>query len=244
MPNSTQDSEIILLTQKLAEHEKRIVALERSIVALERRIAISDDETFVDSNGIGSGYYGDDDSEPILATPVPAKRGRRPRIQPEEFAHRRDRLVQFIEIRWPQLVNGLNRRKSAKSFLKTLADASPGAEAAWPYQQLKGHVHALQEFMRSGRYRGEPRQLAYAMAGLPELSWRSSLDYGTKHPSSLRICLPTFADHIRRHNPRCLEAFEREGVNEVTVKLLRPCCEDCRKLSWKANRVRDALKFR
>jgi hypothetical protein len=43
----------------------------------------------------------------------------------------------------------------------------------------------LWEFLNRDRYKGEPRQIANAMAGVPEMKCRSSLDLGTKHPSLL-----------------------------------------------------------
>jgi hypothetical protein len=97
--------------------------------------------------------------------------------------------------------------------------------------------------LQSGRYTGEPRQIAYAIAGVPELAWRTSLDRGTKNPSSLRITLPAFADHIRRHNPKCLKALIRTGTTPETLRLLRSCCEECRRLAAKPERVRRALQI-
>ena len=72
---------------------------------------------------------------------------------------------------------------TAKEALK---DASPGGEDTRAHRQLTQHTGRLWEFLHSGRYTGDPRQIAYAMAGVPKLAWRTSLDRGVKAPSAPR----------------------------------------------------------
>ncbi len=233
MPNSTQVDEIIRLTAKIADHEKRIASLEASLSTLASRIAISDHGESNQSDLSKYLYFGEDNSNPVISTPV--RRGRRPRISPENFARRRDEMVVFIEIRWPWLVDAFNQRKSIESIFHALAESSPGGQDTWQYRKLIDHLDQLWDFLHSGRYTGEPRQIAYASAGLPELRWRSSLDWGNKNPSPLPIHPPAFVDHIRRHNPLCLEVLEREGVTPQVLKLLKTCCVECKRLAKKSD---------
>lgn len=206
MPKSAQTSKIFLLTQKILDLEKRLSSLEKRVSAL-------DEEDFSDELEHQYGYFGDDDSDPVEPEAVIPKKGRPPRISPEKFDKRRDELVHFLELRWPSLNTKLKKGKGKKSLWRALANASPGAESTSAYCQLTEHIEALQEFLQSGRYKREPRQIAYAMAGLPKQAWRTSFDYGTKNPSPLRITLSAFVDHIRRHNPKCWRALQAEGAN-------------------------------
>jgi len=238
MPKSSQQSAMALLTGLI----ERVARLEVRLVAVEKQVATSDDDGLQDFFKKQCGYRGDDDNDAAKPELVPVKRGRRPRIPREELEQRRDDLVQFIEIRWPDLVDYLKRRRSKESLLQAIKNASPGAESNWPYRHMTEHIGALCEFLQSGRYKGEPRQIAYAMAGVPELTWRSSLDYCTKNPSRLHIALPAFMDHIRRHNDLCLKSLLQDGATPENLRRLRRCCAECRHLAEKPERVVEALQ--
>jgi len=242
MVKSTRPSAISLLTEKTADSEKRIAALEKRVADLERGLAESGDEDLEGLLGSRYGYFGDDDSDPVEPPAVVLKRGRRPRIPPGAFAWRRDELVHFVELRWPKLLGQFNERRSLENLLQTLKSASPGASDVWAYRQLTEHIGILWQFLQSGRYKGEPRQIAYAMAGLPQLTWRSSLDYCNRNPSPLPINLAAFADHIRRHSPKCFDALQTDGPTPQNLRLLRTCCEDCRRLATRPDRVSRALQ--
>ncbi len=79
------------------------------------------------------------------------------------------------------------------------------------------------------------------MAGLPELAWRSSLDLATKTPSPVHIAPAAFVDHIRRYNPECWAAITKYGVTPDTLRMLRKCCAECKRLATKPERVLNAL---
>jgi hypothetical protein len=223
VPNSTQKSDIALLTGKIAQLEKRMREIENQLSDLKSYELEASDRKY--------GIFADFGNDPISAEAPPKKLGRRPRIAPEEMAQRRDYLVEFIEIRWPDLVTGITRRATREKLLATINRACPGAESTDGYIQLTKHIAALQEFLRSGRYKGEPRQIAYALAGLPEMAWRSSFDYCTKNPSSNQIRPEAFLDHIRRHNPNCYRDMLDKGATEENRKLLSRCCAECRRLA-------------
>lgn len=98
--------------------------------------------------------------------------GRPKRHIPEELFSWRDRLVWFLESNWPELEPRLRRARTAHDVRQALEPYKVAAPA--PY--LLAHGEKLSEFLSSGRYRGDPRQIANAMAGVDTLSWRRSLD--------------------------------------------------------------------
>ena len=173
VPNSTQDSQILLLTQKIADLEKRIEALEmRDCVVVEA------DGTY-DLTAAENRSW---EREPkVIHRPsAPVKRGRRPRISLDDYQSRRNDLLTFLQIRWSDLAEVMLNPENLEHLLRTIDSASPGAKRAWTYQHLAENIGTLWTFLMSGRYTGQPIQIANAIAGVPELSWRSSLDRGSK----------------------------------------------------------------
>jgi hypothetical protein len=137
----------------------------------------------------------------------------------------------------------MTRWASIERLLATIMRACPGAESNDGYIQLTKHIGDLREFLKSGRYIGEPRQIAYALAGRPEMKWRSSsFDYCTKNPSPQPINLPAFVDHIRRRNPNCLKSLLVDGVTDENRKLLKSYCVECRRLAAKPEWIKRALQ--
>jgi len=232
--NSAQESENIRLTEKIAQLEKRIEELENQVRDLNSYVFGTSQERY----GIFAGF----ESEPIKAEPPPKRRGRPPEIAREEMARRRDYLVEFIEVRWPDLVGEMTREATLEGLLATIKRVCPGAESTEGYIKMTEHIGDLWEFLTSGRYQGEPRQIAYALAGRPEIAWRTSFDYCTKNPSELPICPDAFLDHVRRHNPDCFHDLSDNGVTEENRKLLRRCCEECRRVAEQPEWITRALQ--
>ena len=171
---------LFFLMERIASLETRVAQLEAGnslMVEADGSIDLSAKEN----------RFVDEQTAMIVWPPAPIKRGRRPRTQLDEFVRRRDDLIIFIEIRWSDLENVMANPKSPEHLLRTIESASPGAHTTWGYKQLTEYLGALWEFLNSDRYKGEPRQIANAMAGAPEMKGRSSLDLGTKYPSSLEV---------------------------------------------------------
>ena len=85
------------------------------------------------------------------------------------------------------------------------------------YEPLRG-------FLESGRFYGNPRNLAAAMAGLPELSWKRSFEICTAHPHKSGHMLPAYWDHMRRKFPdrlRELEAAKSPADVKIVLARLR-----------------------
>lgn len=234
--NLSQHSEIILLTEKVANLEKRLVALEN------RLKESSEDSNVIDLSQETHKLLDNANRNPAESEPVASKRGRRPLIPPARFERQRDDLINFIEPRWPDLLRHMRKPKSLESLLLALKKASPGAETTWQYLHLTENIGALVEFLESGRYKGEPRQIAYAMAGVPDMTWRSSLDACTKRPSRLLINAPAFKDHIRRHNGKLLRSLITDGPTEQNLRQLAKHCDECRRLGSNPQLIVKTLK--
>jgi hypothetical protein len=176
VPKSPQDSQILLLTEKIASLEKRLEALEMR----DYQVVEADGTTDLSAE---ENRYREGEPKIVVRSPTSVKRGRRPRMTSEEFQKRRDGLLQFLEIRWNDLSEVMREPRSLTHLVQAIDSASPGAQAMWEYQQLTEQIGPLWEFLESGRYKGKPLQIANAIAGVPEMTWRSSLDRGTKYTS-------------------------------------------------------------
>jgi len=234
--NLVQQSEILLLTEKIAQLEKRVASLEK------RYIEPSDNNEVIDLSEAKYRLFNGGPSEPVESVAVTAKRGRPSLIPPAQLARQRDELVNFIEVRWPDLRRHMRRPKSIEDLLLAIKNASPGAQTNWPYIHLTESIGVLWEFLNDKRYSGEPRQIAYAMAGVPDMTWRSSLNTCTKYPSALPINLPAFKDHIQRHNPELLRSLETTGATDQNLRKLAKHCDECRQLATQPKLVCRALE--
>ena len=153
----------------------------------------------------------------------------------------RDDVVHFIELRWPDLVDGINQPASIEGFFATIRRACPGAESTDGYIQLTEHIGKLWEFLESNRYKGDPRQIAYALAGVPEMAWRSSFTLYAETPHAAHITLSAFVDRIRRNSPKCLSALLSDGPTKENRKLLRSCCPRIPPIGYKTREDAESL---
>jgi hypothetical protein len=163
--------------------------------------------------------------------PAPPKRmGRRPKIETQVLLNRRNRLTTWLEQNWPNLSIALRRARNSSQALAGLIAAKEGVPGALQppfYHQLERHEAALWQFLRSGRYHGNPRNLAAAMAGLPELSWKRSFDICSKHPHKGGLALQAYWDYMRRNFPdRLRELAEVRTPEQVKMILARSRTND------------------
>jgi len=138
----------------------------------------------------------------ILALPlVKRKKGRRPKLEPAELLHRRDQLTNWMEQNWPYLsvaLRKVNNSQGAVTAINTAKKRMPGVFQPPFYNDPEKHKDALLRFLQSGRFHGNPRNLAGAMAGLPELSWKRSFDVCAKRPCKLPLAIEAYWDYLRR----------------------------------------------
>jgi hypothetical protein len=182
--------------------EARLAALEKQVVDLWEVVNRLD--------GAGLDHFYAQAMETEEKKPGPGKS-----ISDAELFRYRDGLAGYIEEVWPQMVQPLlgaaNPRKLA-AVLKKFARPEQ-LQPIWQSRFLE-HPIPLFDFLHSERFRKKPprktviaalnlpanderrkraanrlptRQIANAMAGVPELSWRTSLDRCSKNPSAFPV---------------------------------------------------------
>ena len=159
--------------------------------------------------------------------PPPVKRGkgRRPRIERDEVLKRRDQLVTWLERAWPILLKALRKAKRSQDAVAAMIEAK--AREAFvgqrpPFEKNpQEHEAALWQFLQSGRFHENPRNLAGAMAGLPEISWKRSFDICSRHPCKYMVAEQSWRDYLRRKFPQRLQELRMAKTTEEVRKVLR-----------------------
>jgi hypothetical protein len=136
-------------------------------------------------------------------------------IGDDELFRYRDWLVQWLEEIWPEVAKALLSTKDPRGVRAIFKDVAQPKHLQPPWQtRLLAHSAHLLDFRWSNKFRIKPpkktvldalrgqsndekrkraanrlptRQIANAMAGLPWLQWRTSLDRCAKEPSHLKV---------------------------------------------------------
>ena len=153
--------------------------------------------------------------------PKKAKRGPKPQPPDDELLVRRCKLVWFLEQHWPELLKVLRKRSSEESIRATLelfTDSQFGPHVHHA-RYLIGRLPFLVGFIRSYDYTGDPRQIANALAGVPENAWPTSLKKCRAVPSQEAIGVRALRDYLRRNFPtvhaKLLNARTLKAVTEA-----------------------------
>jgi hypothetical protein len=162
---------------------------------------------------------------PPIIKEVPGKPGPEPKINDEDLFDNREQLIDWLERWWRYLAPKFNRATGAKDILDSLKIcAGPEKKHSYYVKLLLNNVEVLWKFLRSRRYHRKPsaravtdaltrpygdvrrmkgaaklptRQIANAMAGVPRIEWRTSLDRCAKNPSRQVVGNRT-AEHYRK----------------------------------------------
>lgn len=173
--------------------------------------------------------------------PPQAKRakGRPPRIDPREVLERRSRLIVWLEQNWPFLSVRLTDAKNSAHAAAAIIAAKkriPGVFQPPFYKEPEKCKDALWQFLQSGRFHGNPRNLAGALAGLPEVSWKRSFDICSNHPCKQAPVLEAYRDYIKRNFPdRFRELCTAKTTEEVESILAKSRTTDPAYLHLKKN---------
>jgi len=184
----------------------RIAELERRLSAVEKEVAMLKQHS-------GSFLFGDETSPA-----EEKKRHGKERIADEILFHYRDGIVLWLEPVWPWMADLLTAPSTKEEEVRAIVEAVaevPELRAEWQRRLLE-HAAALFEFLWHERFRKTlpkqtvvdalsleiederrwraanqlpTRQIANAMAGVPEIVWRTSLDRCSAQPSCLPIAL-------------------------------------------------------
>jgi len=200
-PSKAQISEVALslsdVTKMLAQMHKRIERLETHVF-----------------------WAGTDD----LETPVKQGRGRKPLLDQKELLQRRDHLTYWLEGNWPYLSVALRKCKDAQQAAAAIKEAKRRMQGVFLgpfYTYTEKHSDALWEFLQSGRFHGNPRNLAGAMAGIPELSWKRSFDVCSSHPCQTPLAREARWDHLRRNFPDRWRELRNAKTPEQVLAVLK-----------------------
>jgi len=162
-----------------------------------------------------------------LSPPEPKPRkGRKPKLETDEVLKRRMHLTSWLEQNWPRLSVALQKAESSgdpseaiAAFVAAKTQGIPGVAQPPFYHAPEKYEEELGKFLGSARFHGNPRNLAAAMAGLPELCWKRSFDICSAHPYKGGQMLEAYWDYMRRNFPDRLRELE-EARTELDVKIV------------------------
>jgi hypothetical protein len=207
--NERKESEGRLLTRISGDAPKsleaKLASLEARVVKLEERVDRLD-------GIVPSYYYGATDES--KKKPGPDKY-----IEDVELFRHRDGLVGWLEDVWPKIVKPVLAAADPSEVAGIFSKVARPKDLQPPWQsRFLAYPSDLFDFLRSEKFRIKPpkqtvidalnlpeedekrkraanrlppRQIANAMAGLPELEWRTSLDKCSKNPCSSPVALNT-----------------------------------------------------
>ncbi len=195
-----------------AVFEKRVKAIEARLSNLEQR-----------AEALESGDWFGVQTESVVKPK--GKPGPPLRIRDEELFAYRSGLVDWLERIWPDLAPKLLSAETKEQVLAAFRPFVNPPELRRDYERrLLENADELLHFMRGDKFRRKPpraavvhalngpwsdpargkaanklpaRQVANAMAGVPELSWRTSLDRCSQQPSHIVVARKS-EEHYRQ----------------------------------------------
>jgi hypothetical protein len=172
--------------------------------------------------------------------PLAAIRGRKSKLPLNELLERRKQLIEILEQYCPEIIETL--QKAGNAF--QAAEGLMLSVNAWsgPRPPILGeaekYAEQLWSFLKSGRFHKNLRNLANAMAGVPEMSWKRSFDLCTQKPPKPRIPLHprVYRNFLHRNYPERLHELESaQTTEEVSKTLAKSRSKDPDYLKLRAN---------
>jgi hypothetical protein len=139
------------------------------------------------------------------------RRGPKSKFRPEDFLQWRDLLVDMLESNWPEIEPTcvpMVKATALTSALEVVAHKS-GSQHQSCAEHLLQNSGMLLKFLGTSRFRGDPRQLANALAGAPKLTFWRSLKLGQAEPCRQRIGQRALKAYIRRKHPGLYRKLEK-----------------------------------
>jgi hypothetical protein len=175
-------------------------ALERRVAALESQIAQPQAEGW------------DDGADTVRPTEEKVKRGPKSKFRSEDFTLWRDLLVDMLESHWPEIEPHCVPVVKAAGFriaLKAIAQKG-GSQHQHCANHLLRNSETLLKFVGKSRFRGDPRQIANALAGVPKLGFWRSLKLGQAEPCRELIGQRALKAYIRRKHRGLYDELEEK----------------------------------
>jgi hypothetical protein len=150
---------------------------------------------------------GDDDRDAESRSSLRMRSKRRgPKPKTDEWLFRkRDELVCYLEMNWPDIELYCYPTLDAdrlKTVLQCLARQVPALD------HLVQNFSALERFLRTDRFRGDPVQMANAMAGVPYVSFWRSLKLCQSCECCIGPGMKAVKSYVRRKHPRLYANLE------------------------------------
>ena len=200
-PLSKIENLLRLLTRKIKSHEARLLRVEAA-----------------------SGVMSSEIIRKTLAQAQRKKPGRKSAYSKNELLARRDALIRFLEMNWPELKLGLKKARGPRGLVRPFRRAmKPRGTTAEPEFMIRPHdfVKEAWEFSQSKWYNGNPRQLAGALAGLPKLSWKRSFDLCSASPSLQAMDPRAYRDMLQRKFPNRFRELLSVKSDKEIVSILQ-----------------------
>jgi hypothetical protein len=190
---------------------KKLDEIETRLVRLENRTA--EDE------------FGTDQSEePEPEWPLALTRGRKSKLALDQLLERRRCLIEILDQFTPEIIGALQSARNANEAAEALLNSVSAWGGPRPPMLLNTRTYAEQlwSFLKSDRFHGNLRNLANAMAGVPEMSWKRSFDLCVKNPPKPRIPVHPRAirDFLDRNFPERLSELEAAQDTKTVRKIL------------------------
>ena len=144
---------------------------------------------------------------------IPSAQGKRPGPKPVHIwslRSDRDQLVRMLEKYWPEIEPFCIPRpdqRGLKGVLTSIVRIRGFDEL--PAKHLLDHLLVLVKFLEGDRFRRDPRQIANAFAGFPQISVWRSLKICQENPCNDPIGKRAIRAYICRKHPRLYEELER-----------------------------------
>ncbi len=174
----------------------------------------------------------------------PGKRGPKPQVSDVVLVIRRHNLIWFLEEYWPELSRVLTKRTSEgaiRSTLKLFTDSRFGPHVNHA-QYLIDRLSFLVSFICSRDYTGDPRQIANALAGVPENAWSTSLKRGRAIPCEKEIGVRALRDYLRRNFPGAHAKLLNAKDADAVVRAMATIRTTDREFLWLRDNPEDVLE--
>lgn len=129
-------------------------------------------------------------------------------------------FVEKLESNWPELQILFKKCKNVDSLMIGLNDFVTSRYSHWALQ-LIDHADLLFEFVKGPNYRGNPRNLADSISGVPELGLYRSQRICRDHPSTLPIGERALRDYMRRRHPHKFPELRRAKTEKQVMEIVR-----------------------
>ena len=135
--------------------------------------------------------------------------------------HDRDEIVQMLELYWPELAPLCSPKPDVDDLRRALSRVPLLMQGRHelPARQLLKHLPDLVRFLSTDRFRGDPRQIANAFAGVPTIGIWRSLKVCQAGPCQSPIGERAIRAYIERKHKRLYENLSADNsiVNFATA---------------------------